>query len=46
MHFAELEAVTIDGYGTLLHLIDPLPALGRALAAHGVERSDDAVTAA
>ena len=46
MHFAELDAVTIDGYGTLLHLIDPLPALGRALAARGVERSDDAVAAA
>ena len=46
MHFAELDAVTIDGYGTLLHLIDPLPALGRALAARGVDRSDDAVAAA
>jgi putative hydrolase of the HAD superfamily len=46
MRFAELDAVTVDGYGTLLHLIDPLPALRRALAAHGVERTRDEVAAA
>lgn len=44
--FAELDAVTVDGYGTLLHLADPLPALQAALAAHGVERSHEQVRAA
>jgi putative hydrolase of the HAD superfamily len=46
MRFAELDAVTIDGYGTLLHLVDPLPALRRALASHGVERPDEDVASA
>jgi putative hydrolase of the HAD superfamily len=40
MRFAELDAVTVDGYGTLLHLTDPAPSLRRALAARGVERTD------
>ena len=40
MRFAELEAVTVDGYGTLLQLIDPVPVLRRALASRGVDRSD------
>jgi len=35
---AELDAVTIDGYGTLLTLRDPIGHLDRALRAHGVER--------
>jgi putative hydrolase of the HAD superfamily len=35
----ELEAVTIDAYGTLVTLRDPVPALRAALADHGVERS-------
>lgn len=39
MRFAELDAVTVDGYGTLLHLADPVPRLQRALAEHGVEAS-------
>jgi putative hydrolase of the HAD superfamily len=43
MRFAELDAVTIDGYGTLLHLTDPIPALSEALAGHGVERSEQDV---
>jgi putative hydrolase of the HAD superfamily len=43
MRFTELEAVTVDGYGTLLQLIDPVPALRRALAARGIEPSDDEV---
>ena len=46
MHFAELEAVTVDGYGTLLHLVDPVPALSSALSKHGVERSPEEVSAA
>jgi putative hydrolase of the HAD superfamily len=43
MRFAELDAVTVDGYGTLLHLVDPVPALRRALGAGGIERSDEEV---
>jgi putative hydrolase of the HAD superfamily len=39
----DLEAVTIDAFGTLLTLRDPVPALQAALAARGVERSADDV---
>ena len=39
LRFADIDAVTVDGYGTLLTLSDPLPALGAALAARGSERS-------
>jgi FMN phosphatase YigB (HAD superfamily) len=35
----ELEAVTIDAYGTLVTLRDPVSALRAALASRGVERS-------
>ena len=35
----KLEAVTIDAYGTLVTLRDPVPALRAALTAFGVERS-------
>jgi len=35
---ADLDAVTLDALGTLVELADPVPGLGRALAAHGVER--------
>ena len=41
-----LEAVTIDAYGTLVTLRDPLPALRETLAAHGIERTADDVRAA
>jgi FMN phosphatase YigB (HAD superfamily) len=43
MRFAELEAVTVDGYGTLLRLVDPVPSLRAALAECGVERTDEEV---
>jgi putative hydrolase of the HAD superfamily len=46
MRFADLDAVTVDGYGTLLQLVDPVPGLRAALAGHGVERDDDAVARA
>jgi putative hydrolase of the HAD superfamily len=46
MRFAELDAVTVDGYGTLLHLTDPVPSLQRALAARGVERTDAEIVTA
>jgi len=46
MHFADLEAVTVDGYGTLLELADPVERLRHALATRGVRRSRKAVAAA
>ncbi len=46
MRFAELDAVTVDGYGTLLRLRDPLPLLTAALERHGVERASDDIAAA
>jgi len=46
MRFAELDAVTVDGYGTLLRLIDPVPALRAALVERGVKRTDEAVARA
>lgn len=38
MNFAEIDAVTVDGYGTLLTLHDPIGHLDRELRARGVER--------
>src|SRR5919204_4047060 len=46
MPFADLDAVTVDGYGTLLELADPAAALVDALAASGVTRSREEVAAA
>jgi putative hydrolase of the HAD superfamily len=46
MRFAELDAVTVDAYGTLLTLRDPVPALRRALAERGVERTGEAIEGA
>jgi len=46
MRFPELDAVTVDGYGTLLQLTDPVPALRAALAARGVERPNEDVARA
>jgi putative hydrolase of the HAD superfamily len=43
---AGLDAVTIDAYGTLVTLRDPVPALRRALSGRGIERSRDEVAAA
>jgi HAD superfamily hydrolase (TIGR01549 family) len=42
MHFADIDAVTVDGFGTLVGLVDPVPALGELLRRHGATR-DDAV---
>jgi putative hydrolase of the HAD superfamily len=42
MRFAELDAVTVDGYGTLVRVVDPVPALRRALAERGIECTADA----
>ena len=43
MRFAELDAVTVDGFGTLVELVDPVPSLAAALRSRGVERSPDLV---
>jgi HAD superfamily hydrolase (TIGR01509 family) len=40
---AELDAVTLDAYGTLVTLVDPVPALSRALAERGAAREHDVV---
>src|SRR4051794_21548605 len=46
MRFAELDAVTVDGYGTLVRLVDPVPVLAAALLERGCEREADVVQAA
>jgi HAD superfamily hydrolase (TIGR01509 family) len=46
MRFAELDAVTVDGYGTLLRLTYAVPSLRDALAKHGVEASPEEIDAA
>jgi phosphoglycolate phosphatase len=42
---AELDAVTLDAYGTLVTLVDPVPALVEILAERGVERAPAVVLA-
>jgi putative hydrolase of the HAD superfamily len=46
MRFADLDAVSVDGYGTLVRLVDPVPVLAGALAERGVDREPDVVQAA
>jgi HAD superfamily hydrolase (TIGR01509 family) len=45
MRVADLDAVTLDAYGTLVRLLDPVPALVTVLAERGVEREPDVVLA-
>jgi putative hydrolase of the HAD superfamily len=45
MRAAELDAVTLDAYGTLVRLLDPVPELVTILAQRGVERAPDVVLA-
>ena len=45
MSAADLDAVTLDAYGTLVTLKDPVPALVTALGERGVERTAAAVLA-
>jgi FMN phosphatase YigB (HAD superfamily) len=40
---AQLDGVTIDAFGTLVTLRDPIPALTAALAEHSVERGTETV---
>jgi putative hydrolase of the HAD superfamily len=46
MRFADLDAVTVDGYGTLLRLLDPVPSLVHSLAERGFDRDPEMVAAA
>jgi putative hydrolase of the HAD superfamily len=43
---AHLDAVTIDAYGTLVTLVDPVPALTDALRARDIERPHDEIVEA
>ena len=43
MNAAQLDGVTIDAYGTLVRLLDPVPALTAALAERAVVRDQDSV---
>jgi len=43
MTAAQLDGVTLDAYGTLVNLIDPVPALAAALAERNVQRDRDTV---
>ena len=43
---AQLDAVTFDANGTLLRLIDPVPALADVLRRRGVDRTEEEVAAA
>ena len=45
MKAAELDAVTLDAYGTLVTLDDPIPALSEALTERGAERPREIVVA-
>jgi HAD superfamily hydrolase (TIGR01509 family) len=45
MHFAELDAVTVDGYGTLVRLRDPIPLFQGQLQERGVSCDADAIRA-
>jgi putative hydrolase of the HAD superfamily len=40
---AELDGVTVDAHGTLVRLVDPVPALAAALAERNVDRPRDVV---
>lgn len=46
MLFAELDAVTLDAFGTLLRLVDPVPALHRLLRRCELERSVEEIETA
>jgi putative hydrolase of the HAD superfamily len=46
MLFADIDAVSLDSYGTLVTVDNPVPPLDRALRAHGVARERPAIEAA
>jgi hypothetical protein len=43
MRFADLDAVTIDAFGTLVELVDPTAELQELLRARGIERDREQV---
>ena len=43
MRFADVDAVTVDGFGTLVRLVDPVPALTQVLHERGYARGAAAV---
>jgi FMN phosphatase YigB (HAD superfamily) len=45
MKLADLDAITLDAYGTLVTLVDPVPELMNVLSERGVERTEQAVLA-
>jgi HAD superfamily hydrolase (TIGR01509 family) len=45
MKLADLDAITLDAYGTLVMLADPVPELMNVLSERGVERSEQVVLA-
>jgi HAD superfamily hydrolase (TIGR01509 family) len=45
LNAAELDAVTLDAYGTLVELRNPIPELSAALADRGHERSEEQIRA-
>jgi HAD superfamily hydrolase (TIGR01509 family) len=46
MRFTELDAVTLDAYGTLIELADPVPELDRGLRARGAEHDPETIARA
>ncbi len=44
--FDEIDAVTIDAFGTLVRLIDPMDEIDKALRARGIERERERIVAA
>jgi HAD superfamily hydrolase (TIGR01509 family) len=46
MRFAELDAVTLDAYGTLVELADPVPKLDRGLRERGAEHDPKTIARA
>ena len=46
MRFADLDAVTVDGFGTLVELEDPVPRLVAELENRGIDRSPEEVAEA
>jgi HAD superfamily hydrolase (TIGR01509 family) len=46
MRFADIDGVTLDSYGTLVTVDNPVPSLDRALRAHGVGRERAAIESA
>jgi putative hydrolase of the HAD superfamily len=46
MRFADLDAVTVDAYGTLVSVVDCVPKLGAELVARGIERTSEQIAAA